>query len=103
MIGELKCSSCGIAVKGDFEICEFCRLPKEQHEFLRLYLRCEGNIRKIEKVLNISYPTVKARIEELLKSLKLSPIEDDTDVYDAIAQGKMTVDEAVEILKQKKK
>ncbi len=103
LINLLKCPKCSLSIQGDFRSCEFCQLPEEQFEFLKIYLRCEGNIKHIEKVLGISYPTVKSKITELLSILKLSPLEDNIDIYNAIADGKITVDEAVEILRQKKR
>ncbi|MEO0226101.1 MAG: DUF2089 family protein, partial [candidate division WOR-3 bacterium] len=65
-ISELKCSKCNITLRGDFSGCEFCSLTPENREFLKIYLRCEGNIKKIERILGISYPTVKSKIDSLL-------------------------------------
>lgn len=102
-VNQLKCPKCHISIEGSFGSCQFCALPEEQHEFLKLYLRCEGNIKKIEKILGISYPTVKSKIDELLGNLRLAPVEDTTDVLDALEKGTMTVDDVVTILKQRKR
>jgi hypothetical protein len=59
----------------------------------------------MEKVLGVSYPTIKTKIDNLLKRLKLSHItaEEEIDPLDALAQAKISVDEAVAILKQRKR
>ena len=103
VISELKCAKCDLRVKKDFSPCEFCQLPEDDYEFLKIFVRTQGKITDIEKILGISYPTIKAKIDDLLKNLKLSPIEEKQDPLDALSQGKLSVDEAVAILKQRRK
>ncbi|MEO0095411.1 MAG: DUF2089 family protein [candidate division WOR-3 bacterium] len=103
VISELRCKDCDLRVKKDFPQCEFCELPEDDYEFLKIFLRTEGKITDIEKILGVSYPTIKAKIEHLLKSLNLKPYEETIDPIDAIAQGKLSVEEAITILKSRKK
>ncbi len=106
VISELKCPKCDLRIKKDFEPCEFCQLSSTSFEFLKIFLRTQGKITEMEKVLKTSYPTIKAKIESLLKDLKLTPFEngdDDTSPIDALAQGKLSVDEVVAILKHRRK
>ena len=105
VISELKCPKCDLRIRKDFESCDFCSLPVDGYEFLLIFLRTQGRITDMEKVLGVSYPTIKAKIDSLLKSLKLSPItpEEEIDPLDALSQGKVSVDEAVAILKQRKR
>lgn len=100
---ELRCKSCDLRVKKDFSPCEFCQLPEEDYEFLMIFLRTEGKITDIEKILGVSYPTIRSKIEHLLASLNLRPYEESLAPLDALAQGKMSVDEAIAILKSKKR
>lgn len=105
VISELKCPKCDLRVKKDFEPCEFCQLSVESFEFLKIFLRTQGKITEMEKILNTSYPTIKTKIESLLQELKLTPYQtiDDASPIDALAQGKLTVDEVVAIIKQRRK
>lgn len=103
VISELKCPECDLRVKKDFLPCEFCQLSADDHEFLKIFLRAQGRITDIEKILGISYPTIKAKIEKLLSALKLSMIKDEEDPIEALAQGEISVDEAVTIIKQRRK
>jgi len=68
-VRELACSECRITVRGDFEPCEFCALPEDQLAFLRLFVSRRGNLREVERELGISYPTVRARLDDLLRAL----------------------------------
>lgn len=102
-IAELRCQDCQIKVSGEFEGCPFCGLEKGQIEFLKVFLRCEGNISKVGQVLGISYPKIKREFEEILNRLNLATIEEKEDVLDSLEQGKISVDEAVELLKRRKR
>ena len=104
VISEIRCQKCDLRVRKDFSMCQFCKLSEEDYEFLKIFLRTQGRITDIEKILGISYPTIKAKIDNLLKNLKLSAIEDkEEDPIEALAQGKLTVDETVAILKQRRR
>jgi hypothetical protein len=102
VIGELKCPKCDLRVKKDFSPCEFCQLSEDDYEFLKIFLRTQGRITEIEKVLGVSYPTIKQMIEKLLTRLDLSPVEKE-DPLNALEEGEISVDEAVAILKQRRK
>jgi hypothetical protein len=68
-VRELGCPACRLAVRGEFEACEFCSLPEEQLQFLRLFVSRRGNLREVERELGLSYPTVRARLDDLLGAL----------------------------------
>jgi hypothetical protein len=77
-------------------------------EFLVSFLSARGNIKEIERELNISYPTVKAKLDNLLISLGMkNKIESTTDfkksILDSIEKGEMKVEEAIKIFKSKYK
>ncbi|MCX7995415.1 MAG: DUF2089 domain-containing protein [candidate division WOR-3 bacterium] len=103
VISELRCKECNLMIKKDFPMCEFCQLPEEDYEFLKIFLRSEGKITDIEKILGVSYPTIKSKIENLLRKLNLAPYKEPVDPIDGIAEGKLSVDEAIAILKSRKK
>lgn len=103
VISELRCPKCDLRVRKDFSPCEFCQLPEDDYEFLKIFLRAQGRITDMEKILGISYPTIKTKIDNLLKKLGLLPIEEGKDPLEALAQGKLSVDEAVAILKHRRR
>ncbi len=103
VISELKCPKCDLRVKKDISLCPFCLLNEDDYEFLLVFLRTQGRITDMEKALNTSYPTIKSKIDDLLKSLKLSPLVEADDPIEALSRGKISVDEAVGILKQRRK
>jgi len=64
----------GVTIEGQFRLNEFATLEKGSLEFLRLYLKVRGNLKEVERALGLSYPTVRARFETLLKALGLESI-----------------------------
>ena len=94
----LSCPSCKTRIEGQFSLNEFARLPPEQLEFLRLYLKSRGNLKELERLLGVSYPTVRARFEQLLKTLGYEAtggVEDERQkILDALERGELTPEEA---------
>jgi hypothetical protein len=71
-VTRLQCGTCGTAIEGQFSVGRFRRLNREQQALLESFLRARGNLRELERELGISYPTVRNRIEALLRELGLA-------------------------------
>src|SRR4028119_2415498 len=75
-VTRLHCRSCGTTLEGDFSVGRFGRLTREQLALLESFLRARGNLRDMERELGISYPTVRSRVEALVRSLGFGPRAD---------------------------
>lgn len=71
-VTRLNCSTCGTGIEGNFNVGRFARLSREQTALLESFLRARGNLRELERELSISYPTVRNRVEALVRALGLS-------------------------------
>jgi len=71
-IARLHCRSCGTALEGEFGVGRFGRLDREQLALLESFLRARGNLKEMERELGISYPTVRARVDALVRALGLA-------------------------------
>ncbi|CAN5592438.1 hypothetical protein BH20CHL6_BH20CHL6_18180 [soil metagenome] len=88
-VTRLHCGECGTTVEGDFSPGRFSRLTREQMTVLESFLRSRGNLREMERDLGISYPTVRGRVDALVRSLGLMPPDGEpagTD-HDPTGQG----------------
>lgn len=98
----LACEACGTRIEGRFAQNEFAALPPEQLEFLRMFLRARGNLKELERVLGVSYPTVRARFDALLRALGYEEGPDleaeRRAILDALERGELTPEEAAERL-----
>ncbi len=83
-VTRLHCRSCGTTLEGDFNVGRFARLSRDQFALLESFLRSRGNLKEMERELGISYPTVRARVDVLLRALGLGEC-DDTPIDDAEA------------------
>jgi hypothetical protein len=75
-VTRLHCGSCGTTLEGAFSVGRFARLNRDQLLLLESFLRSRGNLREMERELGISYPTVRARVEALVRSLGFGPRAD---------------------------
>jgi len=75
-ISRLHCRSCGTALEGEFGVGRFGRLSKEQMALLESFLRSKGNLKEMERELGISYPTVRGRVDALVRALGLGEGEE---------------------------
>lgn len=79
---RLGCPSCGTELSGHFDTCRYCRLDAGELAILEVFLRGRGNVRDVQAHLEVSYPTARARLGEVLDRLGLgedSPVESRTD------------------------
>ena len=79
-VTRLSCEECGTTMEGQFTGCRFCSLSPEEELFLLTFLKNRGSIKDVERELGISYPTVRAALDNLLTSLGLAdtPAEEET-------------------------
>ena len=92
-VTRLHCRSCGTTLEGEFSVGRFGRLTKEQLALLESFLRSRGNLRDMERELGISYPTVRGRVEALVRALGFGP-RDGEDADDATASTGTTASAA---------
>jgi hypothetical protein len=71
-VTRLQCEACATSIEGRFSVGRFSHLTREQLALLESFLRARGNLRELERELSISYPTIRNRIEALLRSLGLA-------------------------------
>lgn len=86
-VTRLHCRSCGTTLEGEFSVGRFGRLTREQLVLLESFLRSRGNLRDMERELGISYPTVRSRVEALIRALGFGPRDGDEAADDAPAGG----------------
>lgn len=91
-VTRLHCRSCGTTLEGDFNVGRFARLSREQFALLEGFLRSRGNLKEMERELGVSYPTVRARVDALLRALGLG--EDDAPGADPDADAETPAEPA---------
>lgn len=109
-ITRLHCPNCDVTVEGRFTLGRLTVLTPEQLEFVELFLRSEGKLNRMEKELGLSYPTVRSRLNDIILAMGYEPSgadhADETlspearrKVLDDLAAGRITSEQAVELLR----
>jgi hypothetical protein len=107
---RLGCPDCGSELAGEFEPCEFCGLSTDDRELLLVFLQSRGNMKELERHLGVSYPTARARFDDLLTRLGLQPPAPEkptakadraerAELLRSLARGDIDVDEAARRLR----
>jgi hypothetical protein len=106
-VTELSCDTCGTRVSGQFRRCEFCGLDDDQRALLRVFLATRGNVKEIERFLGVSYPTARARLDDLIGAVGAGDAaprgqgaapSDRHAILDQVAVGALDVGEALRLL-----
>ncbi len=113
IISKLSCKQCQTSIEGLFSPCKFCRLPKDQLDFIETFIKCRGNIKDVERELNISYPTVRKNLDTVIQSLgyQLERSEEREEeivlrrkeILSALERGEINSKEAAKKLKEYKR
>jgi hypothetical protein len=110
-VTRLRCVACDSELSGSFTLGKFHALKPEQLRFVEVFVKNEGKIKDVETDLGISYPTVRGRLREVVRALGYEPGEDAApsptplsperrrEILDALAQKKMSADEAARLLR----
>jgi hypothetical protein len=108
-VARLHCRSCDSALEGQFSLGRFYRLSPTQLAFVETFIRSEGKLTRVQEELGMSYPTARARLTEVIQALgyevreEPEPVssEERKTILEQLASGKITSEEAVELLKGK--
>jgi hypothetical protein len=99
-VARMACPSCAMVVEGNFEVSPLARLSVDDQAFVIAFVRHHGSIKKMEALFNISYPTVKNRLNAIGAALDQNFAAPSPNLYvlEQLARGELTVEEALEKL-----
>ena len=124
MVTHLRCQGCGTGLEGMFQLNKFDRLSRDQLRFVDVFMKNRGVIRDVERELGISYPTVRSRLDEVVRALGYGDAPDGATggngpageppsgppeaisperrraILDRLHAGEITADEAVQLLRR---
>lgn len=107
-VTRLHCVSCDTLVEGRFTAGHFANLTSEQLDFILTFVRVEGRLNRMETELNLSYPTIRNRLHEIIRALGYEPGKDETpdinddkrrSVLEELDAGKISAEDAMRILR----
>ncbi len=102
IVSQLRCASCSTKLEGNFSSGAFSNLNDKQMNFITVFLKNRGNIQNTGKDLGISYPTVKSRLDEALKTMGFY-VESEKDMLEKVKTGEISIEEAAQLIAAMKK
>ncbi|NIM06479.1 MAG: DUF2089 family protein [Armatimonadetes bacterium] len=79
-IKRLSCGDCGTEVEGLFELPALVRLSRSDQEFVFQFVRASGSLKEMARLLKVSYPTVRNRLDEIIEKLsQIGEQQEETD------------------------
>jgi hypothetical protein len=94
VVTKLHCPGCETTIEGSFQVSAsggpnvftadqlkwlqpFSRLNTEQLQFILTFVRCDGRFNRMEDELKLSYPTLRNRMNDILRAMGYEPARDE--------------------------
>ena len=109
IVTRISCRDCNSTIEGNFSSRTFSQLTPEQMDFVETFVRLEGKIKHMEKELEVSYPTIRKKLHDVIAALgyqpggsELSSLTDDErqQILNDLDEGKISYDEAMKLLQE---
>lgn len=102
-VSRLECPSCKLQLDGAFEIPPLLRLPPDDLAFVLEFVRSSGSLKKMGKLLGQSYPTVRNRLDDIIRVLD-GPAQElgqrRAAILDAVERGELSAADAAAALEE---
>lgn len=100
-ISELTCHACSLTIRGAVDLPRLARLSSEDCQFIELFVLSGGSLKEVGKHLNLSYPTVRNRLDKVianLQQLDANKRAARAQIIDSLERGEISTDAALEQL-----
>lgn len=102
-IERMACPACRLVYEGGFHLPRLARLAADQQHLAEQVLLAAGNLKEVAGVLEVSYPTLRKRIDVLIRALEALRGQDETlghRYLEAVEAGTMAPEEAARRIKE---
>ena len=82
IVTRFRCDACDTSIEGRFvpERGAFAQLSAEQMRFVEMFVKCEGKLNRMEVEMDLSYPTIRARLTEVIRRMGYEPGRDEPEL-----------------------
>jgi hypothetical protein len=78
-------------------------------QFVMTFVKCEGKLNRMEDELNLSYPTLRSRLQDVIRAMGFEPGKDEvvagriteadrTRILDDLDNGRISAEAALKLL-----
>ena len=72
VVKRMRCQGCQTEVEGSFSLPVLVSLSRDDQEFVLSFVKASGSLKEMAKILGVSYPTVRNRLDKIIERLKQS-------------------------------
>ena len=69
-VKSLICQHCETEIQGEYELPVLAKLSPEEQAFILDFIKSSGSLKEMARLLRLSYPTVRNRLDEIIEHLK---------------------------------
>jgi hypothetical protein len=69
-VQSLHCEQCDTTISGHFELPVFLRLETKEQDFILEFVNSSGSLKVMASKLNLSYPTVRNMLDDLINKIE---------------------------------
>lgn len=110
VVTQIQCRDCSTKIEGQFYSKTFSQLTPKQMEFVETFVRLEGKITHMEKELNLSYPTIRKLLHDVIRALGYEPggeeelaelsEEERQQILNELDSGEISLEDALKKLRE---
>ena len=71
-VKSLICEQCDTEIQGQYELPPLASLCPDDQAFILDFMKASGSLKEMAKLLGLSYPTVRNRLDEIIERVKLA-------------------------------
>ncbi|HUW18826.1 MAG TPA: DUF2089 family protein [Sedimentisphaerales bacterium] len=71
-VKSLTCQQCQTEIQGQYELPALSKLSVDDQDFVLEFIKASGSLKEMARLLRLSYPTVRNRLDEIIEQLKLA-------------------------------
>lgn len=71
-VKSLSCEGCETIIQGQYELPALASLCPDEQSFIVEFMKASGSLKEMAKLLGLSYPTVRNRLDEIIERVKFA-------------------------------
>jgi hypothetical protein len=102
-ITGVRCSACGLSYEGTFHLPRLARLGPAHQTMVEEIVLAAGNLKEVAGVMEVSFPTLRKRLDALIMALRELRAEDEArtrSLLDEVEAGRLTAEAAARLIKE---
>ena len=100
---RLHCSACGLSYEGRFGLPRLARLGPAEQNLAERVLLAAGNLKEVARTIEVSYPTLRKRLDALilrLRELREADAVRIRNLLDEVEAGTRSAEEAARLIEE---